>query len=774
MANTKSSNARRREVRRTLQKPTAAWRELLRTREMAWATGFALIFAVVGTLITWPTLDRELPLEAGQMVTRPIVSRVAFSITDLDATELDRRERANQIPPQFEANRQLRFEIESALKALPEVTRDAATVADLDPQTREDLGLTPDAFTDLARYVDPETGTANAQWQSDMHKLVRDLFSTAIITPDDMQTAEQLSGRPVRIVITHPDSEVRGQAQRLKQDWAVLNIEDPDRLRAEFTELVLRYEVSLRPVLVDFIMHRIGPTYHFSESATAAAKREATDQVEVHRVDFDANQVIVAAGEVLTTEQLALLQAEHKNYLASRSPAQRWLPRAGLFGLVLMIAVGMWAYFFVYAPRIVRNPMRGMAITGLLLLCLSASVTTATVKPEFIVFALTFPALFASMVLAIAYDQRFALAMGVVLAVLVGIALQVPLAETLVILAGMGVAVMQLREIRSRSKLVIVGVYAGLAMAMASTIVGLAGRPVHLEGVSWLVFMDAGLAFFSGFLAGLLVQGILPVVERAFNVTTAMTLKELNDASHPLLQKLAHEAPGTYQHSLRIADMAEAAAEAIDADGLLCRVGAMYHDIGKTHKPMYFIENQGGGPNKHAKLPPAMSLLIIVGHVKDGVEMAREFGLPPVIRHFVESHHGTTLVEYFFAQAKKNTLAEDKPSPSEFEYRYPGPKPRTREAAILMLCDAVEGAARAMDEPNANRLETLVKTMANKRLMDGQFDDCDLTLQDLSRIEQAVTKSLCAMYHSRIKYPDDEKTQVIDMDAVHKGRSTAG
>ena len=140
-----------------------------------------------------------------------------------------------------------------------------------------------------------------------------------------------------------------------------------------------------------------------------------------------------------------------------------------------------------------------------------------------------------------------------------------------------------------------------------------------------------------------------------------MTLKELNDVSHPLLQRLAHEAPGTYQHSLRIADMAESAAEAVNADALLCRVGAMFHDIGKANKPGYFIENQAGGPNKHAKLSPAMSLLIIVGHVKDGVEMAREFGLPGIIRHFIESHHGSTLVEYFFHEAKKQTEAEDKP-----------------------------------------------------------------------------------------------------------------
>jgi putative nucleotidyltransferase with HDIG domain len=179
----------------------------------------------------------------------------------------------------------------------------------------------------------------------------------------------------------------------------------------------------------------------------------------------------------------------------------------------------------------------------------------------------------------------------------------------------------------------------------------------------------------------------------------------------------------------------------------------MYHDIGKINKPLYFIENQGGGPNRHTKLSPAMSLLIIVGHVKDGIEMAREYGLPAVLRHFIESHHGTTLVEYFYHAAKKQKEAEDEHAPSEFEFRYPGPKPQSREAAIMLLADSVEAAARALAEPTPVRLEQLVHTIANKRMMDGQFSDCNLTLQELNKIEQAITKTLCAIYHARIKYP---------------------
>ncbi|MDX1683398.1 MAG: HDIG domain-containing protein, partial [Phycisphaeraceae bacterium] len=271
--------------------------------------------------------------------------------------------------------------------------------------------------------------------------------------------------------------------------------------------------------------------------------------------------------------------------------------------------------------------------------------------------------------------------------------------------------------------------------------------------------ISVGNMILTGIAAGLIVQGILPFIERVFNVSTAMTLKELNDASHPLLRQLAERAPGTYQHSLRIADMSEAAAEAIGCDGLLCRVGAMYHDIGKVNKPQYFVENQQGGPNRHKKLSPAMSHLIIIGHVKDGVEMAREYGLPPSIRQFIETHHGTTLVAYFYHAAKERSEEEDKPGPSEYEFRYPGPKPQNRESAILMLCDAIEGAVRSIEEPTAARIEQMVRQISQNRLTDGQLDECPITLRDVHKIEQSLVKTLCAIYHSRIKYPGQDSDE---------------
>jgi hypothetical protein len=276
-----------------------------------------------------------------------------------------------------------------------------------------------------------------------------------------------------------------------------------------------------------------------------------------------------------------------------------------------------------------------------------------------------------------------------------------------------------------------------------------------VDGLYVALGMQAAWAAGAGVVVGFFVAGVLPFVEKAFKVTTPMTLLELSDVHQPLLRKLAQTASGTYNHSLNVAVMAENAAEAIGADGLLCRVGAYYHDIGKINKPGYFIENQAGGPNRHEKLSPAMSLLIIVGHVKDGLEMAREYNLPTALHHFVESHHGTTLVEYFYHAAQQRK-GEGEPQPSEFEFRYPGPKPQTREAAILMLCDTVESAARSVAEPTPNKLEQLVHKLAMKRLMDGQFDESNLTLEELHRVEEAITRSLVGIHHGRIKYPSEK------------------
>jgi len=300
---------------------------------------------------------------------------------------------------------------------------------------------------------------------------------------------------------------------------------------------------------------------------------------------------------------------------------------------------------------------------------------------------------------------------------------------------------------------VLVGAVAALIAFAASVAVGL------LDGQTWrFVLADSLWAAGAALMAAFIIEGVVPGIERLFRLSTAMTLLEWCDASKPLLRMMAAEAPGTYNHSLLVGALAEAAAEAIGADGLLCRAGAYYHDIGKINKPEYFVENQAPGVSRHERLSPAMSLLVIIGHVKDGIEMAKEYGLPASLHPFIAEHHGTTLVQYFY-QVATESRRPGEPEPTDTAFRYPGPKPQSRETAIVMLCDGVEGAVRAMPEPTPNRIETVVSDIIHKRLADGQFDECELTFRQLAEIEKSLVKSLCSIYHSRISYPSLEEAR---------------
>ncbi len=318
-------------------------------------------------------------------------------------------------------------------------------------------------------------------------------------------------------------------------------------------------------------------------------------------------------------------------------------------------------------------------------------------------------------------------------------------------MAGLAVAVLLLRNVRTRTQLVKVAAGAGLAYLVMTLATG------ALSGQNWkLILADAARNFVWGSAAGFLLTGALPLVERCFKIVTDISLLELADGSHPLLQELVKRAPGTYTHSITVATLAEAAAEAVGANPLLTRVGSYFHDVGKMLKPHYFIENQTG-ENRHDELEPALSTLIIIGHVKDGVALAQQYGLPRPVIDFIEQHHGTTLVEYFYREAMRLQESSGHGTTElEPNFRYAGPKPRTREGGILMLADAVESSSRALGDPTPGSLQKLVHDLLMKRLLDGQFEESGLTLTELHAIEESLSKSLIALFHARIKYPEAE------------------
>jgi putative nucleotidyltransferase with HDIG domain len=428
--------------------------------------------------------------------------------------------------------------------------------------------------------------------------------------------------------------------------------------------------------------------------------------------------------------------------------------------IVLLISLGIALYIWHYQRRIMRNHARALALTGLLILLLAAAKLGVLLTNQ--TSWATGTAVTAAIILTIAYDQRFAIGMSIFYGIFASLAAQpqeilggyqlTDINLFIVMTAGVITCCFSLREIRTRMKLLKVSTLASVIVFTTVLALGF----LEKKPKTGLVFLNAGYHALSTFLVGLLIQSLLPLIEAIFRIATSMTLLDYSDANQPLLKRLAMEAPGTFSHSLLIGSIAEAAAEAIGRNGLLCRVGAYYHDIGKINKPGYFIENEMGSKSRHRELSPAMSQLIIVSHVKDGIEMAKEYGLPAVLRQFIETHHGTTLVEYFYNEAKKKhgqKRSSESPPPSESEFRYAGPKPRTKEAAIVMLTDTVESAVRSLTEVTATRIEAVVHNMAMKRLQDGQFDECDLSLRELSQIETSIAKSLAARYHGRIAYP---------------------
>ena len=417
--------------------------------------------------------------------------------------------------------------------------------------------------------------------------------------------------------------------------------------------------------------------------------------------------------------------------------------------IVVLISLGAAFYIHHYQGRIIKNHARALALVGLFILLLITAKLGA--------FVATGTAVTAAIILVIAYDQRFAVGMSIFYCLFACFAAE-PKTDIdlfflfLIMAAGAITCCFFLREIRTRMKLLEVSALAAVIVFITALALGfLAGSQTGKA------FSNAGYHALATFLVGLLIQSLLPLIEKAFRIATSMTLLDHSDANQPLLKRLAMEAPGTFSHSLLIGSIAEAAAEAISRNGLLCRVGAYYHDIGKTNKPGYFAENEMGSTSRHKELSPAMSQLIIVGHVKDGIEMAKEYGLPVVLRQFIETHHGTTLVEYFYNEAKKlktkDSKLKDVAPPSESEFRYTGPKPRTKEAAIVMLADTVESAVRSLTDVTPTRIEVVAHNMAMKRLQDGQFDECDLSLRELSQIEASISKTLAAHYHGRMAYP---------------------
>ncbi|MCH8968472.1 MAG: HDIG domain-containing protein [Planctomycetes bacterium] len=778
------------------------------------AIGLGFVVLAIGIVLYGP---EPFPYYAGQEVRGPIHARAKFKITDEKATLQSQQDARETTPNYFDLNESLIERIQSEVIGLYTTAQSyddsaayQAAAAEQDEATSKNAQwrLTEAGFHELNGLVGDQGTAEFTAW---VEKLVEDLKRERLV-PKVTEDERGFLAKSSEVILlgavkNDPDRIIRVEKQdEDEQETAELQIvvnnvyldrpEDDKDVERSAASMSRTFPVTIRSAISEVLVGALqeAPLFKFNlertrkeMDAAAASMGELQDIkyryeeplakppefVDSTRQASSAQEQSAAPTALSNTYRLnqshiELLRYEHDRVrqlldgnleedadaedraVATSLRDQHYLQQAGRGALVLMVALGLVTYCGLFQDRVIRNPVRALSL-ALLFLIMMAVARAAHLSDIGVMFpyVVVGPVVMTAAILTMVYSQRFAIGMTCGLAVLITIAVRGDLGTLLVLTAAMAVAVYQLREIRSRHELF----STGLLNAMAAFIVGVV--VVLLNGYSLdTAIKQGGSAAMASLLAIAIFFLMLAPIERIFKVATNWTLLELLDTSQPLLSRLAREAPGTFAHSLWLSSMAESACEAVGANGLLAKVGAMYHDIGKVHKAEYFAENQEAHINRHDNLSPTMSLLVIVGHVKDGIELAKEERLPRAVIRFIEEHHGTTVVRYFHHIAsEKQKAAGSTREVSESEFRYPGPKPQSKETAVLMLCDGVEGAVRALPEPTAGRIETVVHTVLMERLNDGQFDDCDITLKELHRVEESLVKSLCRFYHARVAYP---------------------
>lgn len=676
-------------------------------------------------------------------------ARVPFVEEDVDETVRQRNLAAAAVPPVFVVD-------EDALDA--ELDRIFATVNRLAEETTSQVGepLSPDLTEVLRRQLaDPD---ALVQVRELLQSLREQLGRTGWVT--GALAAEHRFPRGQLYVIG-----VDGQRRLVRlEEISAERVLGPGGLIQTIVEEELdSWPGSARAALYQLIaasLRDAQPVLHYSPRLTENLREEARRRTSPARVEFESGSRLVGPGETITPELLELLRREHESYRAAVPLSQRLVRVLGVLLLVGSVALSLAVYMRKLEPDLWH---RGTAVEKLVLTMLvGLALSIALYRWGFTAA----PAVATAIILAIVYGQPFAVVAALGLDLCVAWAVGYSLEDTVVLAGGTTAAILTVGSVRNRLQLAITGLVVALTLAALTWAAGLAsGSPVQL------LLHDSARRFVAGLVAGAVLSGALPLIERFYGVTTHISLLELCDVGHPLLRQLAQRAPGTYNHSVMVAVLAERAAEAIGADPLLVRVGAYFHDVGKIRKPDYFIENNEQALVKHRQLEPAMSARIIIGHVKDGVELAQEYKLPKVIIDFIQQHHGTTLVEYFYYQAARE-VADDWDHRTEVDeslYRYPGPRPQTKEAAVLMLADICESACRALEDPTPAQIQDTVHRLVLKRVLDGQFDECNLTMREIRLIEESLVKSIVSSRHQRVRYPGQKEEEQRQGAAVPAG-----
>lgn len=505
--------------------------------------------------------------------------------------------------------------------------------------------------------------------------------------------------------------------------------------------------------LKELVVKAVRPTLVFNRDLTDRAVKRARDDVRPVLLQVKRGEMIVRVGERVTEDQAQKLEM----IFAARHGINNFFSSFGLFGLILVL------FYFPYrfARKNIRkfNPSTkdlllvslitiGVFVLHKIALAVSAAMGTPFPAIDTNDYFYIFPFAVGPMIIRIILNSEVAMVYAAITAPLLGVMFGNSLFVVIYALLGGVVGAHGVRHCKDRGRIYT----AGLKVSVVNFAMALSFQTMNESFLSMQTFYCAAFALVGGIVCAAIVIGIIPMIETVFHYTTDIKLLELSNLNSPILRELMIRAPGTYHHSVLVGNLVEAAAEAINANPLLARVAAYYHDIGKISKPQYFIENVGGGENRHDKLSPNMSALILISHVKEGVELAREHRLGRSIIDIIRQSHGTALIKFFYQKAQ-NCTAEGQ-ALDDRDFRYPGPKPQTREAGLVMLADCVEAASRTLTDPTPSRIQGMVQKIINNVFIDGQLDECELTLHNLHEIAKSFNQILAGIYHHRIDYPE--------------------
>ncbi|MBV4415048.1 HD family phosphohydrolase [Clostridium tyrobutyricum] len=495
---------------------------------------------------------------------------------------------------------------------------------------------------------------------------------------------------------------------------------------------------SIRDLAINIAYTQISSNFFYDKDKTQELKIETAKKVPPVMIKKD--QIIVKEGEPVTKYQIGVLKDLG---LLNDGSYFKWYIYISLAVLVVLILALQWIYLNIYSKSIYKDFNIFVMINILSFLGILFARSLGIISPFFI------PLAFIPMIFSILVNSKTSLVINILNCVLISTAVEFNIEITILAMVNVIIGSIILRKLQQRNDIL----YATICIAVINIVLTVSMGFLLTNNVVDV----AEKAIFTGIgsiISGILVIGFLPVFESSFNIVTTIKLLELSNPNNPLLKRLLMEAPGTYHHSILVGNLAEVATEEVGGNALFSRVAAYYHDIGKIKRPYFFKENQLGNDNPHDKITSALSAVIIISHVKDGVEMAKEYKLPKVIIDVIEQHHGTSLVKYFYVTMKNSSKSPE--DVKEEDFRYPGPIPETKEAGIIMLADGVEAAVRSINEPNKDNIESMINDIINDRLSSGQLDNCDLTLRDITKIKAAFIKVLLGIYHHRIEYPKDK------------------